>query len=58
MPQRSDSLTLVRKLEQNRIVLAARYVGGGKKAVSASPHFFNSEKEASIVASHERDLLG
>ncbi|MFL6476038.1 MAG: aminotransferase class V-fold PLP-dependent enzyme [Nitrososphaera sp.] len=58
MPQRSDSLTLVRKLEQNRIVLAARYVGGGKKAVRASPHFFNSEEEASIVASHVRDLLG
>ncbi|MFL6509838.1 MAG: aminotransferase class V-fold PLP-dependent enzyme [Nitrososphaera sp.] len=58
MTQRSDSLTLVRKLEQNRIVLAARYVGGGKKAVRASPHFFNSEEEASIVASHVRDLLG
>ncbi len=57
MLPRTDSLTLVRQLEQNHIVLAARDVGEGKKAVRASPHFFNSEEEASIVASHVRNLI-
>lgn len=57
MPQKADSSTLVRQLEQNRIILAARDTGGGKKAVRAAPHFFNSEEEASITASHIKDLL-
>ena len=58
MPQKADSLTLIKKLEQNRIILAARDTGGGKKSVRAAPHFFNSEEEASITASNVRDLLG
>ncbi|MDQ3848875.1 MAG: aminotransferase class V-fold PLP-dependent enzyme, partial [Thermoproteota archaeon] len=58
MPPRTDPLTLVKQLEQNHIVLAARDIGGGKKAVRASPHFFNNEEEASIVASHVRNLIG
>jgi cysteine desulfurase/selenocysteine lyase len=58
MPQKADSSTLVRQLAQNRIILAARDTGGGKKAVRAAPHFFNSEEEASITASHIKDLLG
>ena len=57
MPQKADSSTLVRQLAQNRIILAARDTGGGKKAVRAAPHFFNSEEEASITASHIKDLL-
>jgi cysteine desulfurase / selenocysteine lyase len=57
MPQKADSSTLVRQLEQNRIILAARDTGGGKKAVRAAPHFFNSEEEASITASHIKGLL-
>ena len=58
MPQKADSSTLVKQLAQNRIILAARDTGGGKKAVRAAPHFFNSEEEASITASHIKDLLG
>ena len=57
MPQKADSSTLIRQLEQNRIILAARDIGRGKKAVRAAPHFFNSEEEASITASHIKDLL-
>jgi hypothetical protein len=49
---------LVKQLAQNHIILAARDTGGGKKAVRAAPHFFNSEEEASITASHIKDLLG
>ena len=58
IPQKADSSTLIRQLEQNHIILAARDIGGGKKAVRAAPHFFNSEEEASITASHIKDLLG
>jgi cysteine desulfurase/selenocysteine lyase len=57
MPQKADSLTLIRQLEQNRIILAARDTGVGKKSVRAAPHFFNNEEEASIIASNVRDLL-
>jgi cysteine desulfurase/selenocysteine lyase len=57
MPHKADSLTVIRQLEQNRITLAARDAGGGKKAVRAAPHFFNSEEEALITASNIRDLL-
>jgi cysteine desulfurase/selenocysteine lyase len=57
MPPKADSSTLVRQLEQNRIILAARDIGGGKKVVRAAPHFFNSEEEASIIANHVKGLL-
>jgi len=57
MPQKADPLTMIRQLEQNRIILAARDTGGGKKAVRAAPHFFNSEEEASVAANNIRDLL-
>ncbi len=58
MPEKADSLTLIRRLDQNRIILAARDTGGGKKSVRAAPHFFNSEEEASIISSNVRNLLG
>jgi cysteine desulfurase/selenocysteine lyase len=57
MPQNADSSTLIRQLEQNRIILAARDIGRGKKLVRAAPHFFNSEDEASITASYVKSLL-
>ena len=57
MPQKADSSTLVRQLAQNRIILAARDTGGGKKAVRAAPHFFNSEEDASIIANYVKGLL-
>ena len=40
------SKTIVDKLEENEIIFAERDVGGGTKAVRASPHFFNNEEEA------------
>jgi cysteine desulfurase/selenocysteine lyase len=57
MPPKADSSTLVRQLEEKRMILAARDVGDGKKAVRAAPHFFNSEEEASIIANYVKDLL-
>jgi cysteine desulfurase / selenocysteine lyase len=56
-PQTADSSILVKKLEQNNIIFAARDIGGGKKAVRAAPHFFNSEEEASTAASYIKSLL-
>jgi hypothetical protein len=53
----ADSSTLVKKLEQNSIIFAARDVGGGKKAVRAAPHFFNSEEESATAASYVKSLL-
>jgi cysteine desulfurase/selenocysteine lyase len=40
-----DSKTITDKLEESEIIFAERNVGGGRKAVRASPHFFNSETE-------------
>jgi cysteine desulfurase / selenocysteine lyase len=57
MPQKADPSTLIRQLEQNRIILAARDIGRGKKVVRAAPHFFNSEEEASITGSYVKSLL-
>jgi cysteine desulfurase / selenocysteine lyase len=57
MPQTADSSTLVKNLEQNSIIFAARDIGGGKKAVRAAPHFFNNEEEASTAASYIKSLL-
>lgn len=53
----TDSSTIVKKLEQNSIIFAARDIGGGKKAVRAAPHFFNSEEEAATAASYVKSLL-
>jgi cysteine desulfurase/selenocysteine lyase len=53
----ADSSTIVKKLEQNSIIFAARDVGGSKKAVRAAPHFFNSEEEATTAASYVKSLL-
>ena len=41
-----EAKTIVDKLAENEIIFAARDVGGGKKAVRASPHFFNTEEES------------
>ena len=53
----TDSSILVKKLEQNNIIFASRDIGGGKKAVRAAPHFFNSEEEAETAASYVKNLL-
>ena len=53
----ADSSTIVKKLEQNSIIFAARDVGGGRKAVRAAPHFFNSEEEAATAAGYLKSLI-
>lgn len=53
----TDSSILVKKLELASIIFAARDIGGGKKAVRAAPHFFNSEEEAETAASYVKNLL-
>ena len=40
-----DSKTITDKLEEGEVIFAERNVGSGRKAVRASPHFFNSEAE-------------
>jgi cysteine desulfurase/selenocysteine lyase len=52
----ADSSTIVKKLEQNSIIFAARDIGG-KKAVRAAPHFFNSEEEAATAVSYVKTFL-
>jgi cysteine desulfurase / selenocysteine lyase len=51
------SKTIVDKLEDNEIILAERDVGGGIKAVRASPHFFNSEEEAMRVIDQIKNII-
>lgn len=52
-----DPSYIVRKLEENGVVLAERDAGIGRKVVRAAPHFFNTEEEASTVAARVRELL-
>ena len=52
----ADSSTVVKKLEQNSIIFATRDVGG-KKAIRAAPHFFNTEEEAVTAASYVKSLF-
>lgn len=53
----SDPSEVVKKLEQRNVIFAAREIGGGKKAVRAAPHFFNSKEEASTAASYVKSLI-
>jgi cysteine desulfurase/selenocysteine lyase len=53
----ADSSIIVKKLEQNNIIFAARDVGNGKKAIRATPHFFNSEEEVTTAVSYIKSLF-
>jgi cysteine desulfurase/selenocysteine lyase len=53
----ADSAAMVKKLEQNSIIFAARDVGSGRKAIRAAPHFFNSEEEAATAAGYVKSLV-
>ena len=53
----SDAKTLVDRLEQNEIIFAERDIGGGKKVVRASPHFFNSEEDVVRAVSYIKNIL-
>ena len=52
-----DSKTVVDKLEENEIVFAERDVGDGKKAVRASPHFFNTEEESDRSVEQIKNII-
>jgi cysteine desulfurase / selenocysteine lyase len=52
-----DSKTVVDKLEENEIIFAERDVGGGKKAVRASPHFFNTEEESDRSVQQIKNII-
>ena len=51
------SKTIVDKLEDIEIIFAERDVGGGTKAVRASPHFFNNEEEALRATDEIKKIL-
>ena len=52
-----DSKTITDKLEENEVIFAERSVGGGRKAVRASPHFFNSEAEVMRAVDLLKNIL-
>ena len=52
-----DAEKVVKKLEESSVIFAARDVGDGKKAVRASPHFFNDETEATTAIGYVRSML-
>ena len=53
----ADSKTITDKLEENEVIFAERNVGGGRKAVRASPHFFNSEAEVMRAVDLLKNIL-
>ena len=56
-PKAMDAEKVVKKLEESSVIFAARDVGDGKKAVRASPHFFNDETEATTAIGYVRSML-
>jgi cysteine desulfurase/selenocysteine lyase len=52
-----DSKTITDRLEENEVIFAERNVGGGRKAVRASPHFFNSEAEVMRAVDLLKNIL-
>ena len=57
LPEGNDPTAVVKKLEENNVIFAAREIGQGKKVVRASPHFFNDETEAMTAVGHLKRLL-
>jgi cysteine desulfurase/selenocysteine lyase len=52
-----EAKTIVDKLGENEIIFAERDVGGGKKAVRASPHFFNTEEESARAIEQIKNIM-
>ena len=52
-----EAKTIVDKLGENEIIFAERDVGGGKKAVRASPHFFNTEEESARSIEQIKNIM-
>jgi cysteine desulfurase / selenocysteine lyase len=55
--KKMSSKSIVDKLEKNEIIFAERDVGGDTKAARASPHFFNSEEEATRAVECIKNIL-
>lgn len=52
-----EAKTIVDKLRENEIIFAERDLGGGKKAVRASPHFFNTEEESARSIEQIKNIM-
>ena len=52
-----EAKTIVDKLGESEIIFAERDVGGGKKAVRASPHFFNTEEESARSIEQIKNII-
>jgi cysteine desulfurase / selenocysteine lyase len=52
-----DSKIITDKLEESEIIFAERSIGSGRKAVRASPHFFNSESEVMRAVDLLKDIM-
>jgi cysteine desulfurase / selenocysteine lyase len=52
-----EAKTIVDKLVENEIIFAERDVGGGKKAVRVSPHFFNTEEESARSVEQIKNIM-
>jgi cysteine desulfurase/selenocysteine lyase len=55
--KKMSSKSIVDKLGENEIIFAERNVGGGTTAARASPHFFNSEEEATRAVEYIKNIL-
>ena len=55
--KKMSSKSIVDKLGENEVIFAERDVGGGTKAARASPHFFNSEEEATRTVEYIKNIL-
>jgi cysteine desulfurase/selenocysteine lyase len=55
--KKMSSKSIVDKLGENEIIFAERHIGGGTKAARASPHFFNSEEEATRAVEYIKNIL-
>lgn len=55
-PAGTDASTIVKRLEENGVIFAAREIGGGRKVVRAAPHFFNDEEEVQRAAGYLRSM--
>jgi cysteine desulfurase/selenocysteine lyase len=56
-PKTADAEKVVKKLEESSVIFAAREIGGGRKVVRASPHFFNDETEAMAAVGYVKRML-
>jgi cysteine desulfurase/selenocysteine lyase len=56
-PAGTDPSALVKKLEKREVILAARHVETGKKAVRIAPHYFNNEADVVTAIGYAKSLM-